>query len=668
MNTHSGHYVKGSGRGSLPGRFVSIVVTTDSADRTSRIAGASPGRFRSAALAVCHRSGSGYSRPWTAVLGSPSAVWEWLESPRLTGRLSWVVSPVASDSLTLLQFWARLESEGCRWAGGRAARPLRPDAPRPTTQYSISRMVLAGSPDVISYRKGDRRYKWVSGRNYYKMSQQEIARACGYQWTTLAESDDSADCQSASPCDRALMWLHAITSLAVWWSDRRAGAFPTTIASMGYSFLRSRIPAKSVVTHKNDDVLLLERKCCHGGRATAFFSGDIRPQGRHTPPHELAYPSSGSGIIAGPIHHVDVRSMYPSIMVAEDFPVRFSHAISAPTVEHLSELVKAYHVIARVGLETEIAEYPHRTGERIIYPVGRYVSHLTTPEICAALADGAIRHVHEVACYYRGRPFTAAAAELLALRAEAESLGRADWAMTVKAMTNASTGKLAQRRGMWSPDKITSPLMDWGEWRAVDAQTGVTSRYRALAGLVSRYEFGERGTGTLTAAYAVLTGYGRIMMRRLRELIHHRAVLSQDTDGMWVTDWGLAELRRSGAVWQSTQGKLQLKQSVASARFWDSKHYFAGCSWILAGVSDPAFVHGSSVYASHETLNPIRRAPLDAPDTVIEISRSGSVSCIPEDGHRDIDGWIVPYRLPGGIGGKGHPPPPLPDSLFPPGS
>jgi hypothetical protein len=657
--------MKGSDQGSLPGRFVVVVTQAGPADDQSRTAGALRTRFRSAHLAVCHRSGSGYSRPVSLAFGSPSALWDWLESPALSRRKTYVVCPCASDSLTLLRYWDRLETAGCKWDACTCGKlPCECPKPPPGT-YIIRKMILRGMPDIIDYSRDGKSFRWLSAMNYYRDTEDKVARATGYKWRDESDANESGTWISDDPGERARMWLHAMTSLALWWRDCKAGRFPPTMASMGYAFLRSRIVPKSISSHRNPDVLSLERKACHGGRSTAWFTGDIRPNGRHTPPESLPYPSSGGAVLAGPIHHVDIRSMYPTLMRDNDFPAKFSHAESNIPVARLNELIKCYHVIARVALETEIAEYPYRTGERVVFPRGRFTSHLATPEIALALSDGVIRRVHEVACYYRGRPFTVAASAMLEMRAAAERAGNLAWAKFCKGISNAVTGKLAQRKGDWSPAPDVTAQFNWGEWRDVDRTSGTVLRYRALAGLSSLYTSEERGTGTHTAAYAVLTAYGRARMRYIRSLLPIRSVLSQDTDGMWITSAALDCLTRAHGLLGESPGLLRLTQSVTSARFWDSKHYYAGCGWTLAGLSSPVFVPGSSVYSDCSVVNPVRVAPLGPPSEIIEVKRQGLLECIRGDGITGEDGWMTPYRLPLGAPQRPDDPPDPQPSLLP---
>lgn len=646
MIGHRGHYMKGSARGYLPGRFVSVVVRTEPAGHTARTAGVVRTRFLAVSVACCHRRGAGYSRPVTLAFGSAPAFWEWLESDRLTGRKTYVVSPVASDSLTLLGMWDRWDECGAEWAGGHSSAGRPVSGPADHSAYIVHRRVLAGMPDIIEYSRFGRRYRWCSGSNYIRDTEDQIARATGYKWRSMSDADDTTTFQATDTGDRALMWLHAITHLACWWREQNAGRLPATLAQMGYQYLQSRTPPKTVSSHTNHDVIVLERRCCHGGRATAWYRGDIREHGRHTDPSTLPFQSAGSAVLAGPIHHVDIRSMYPAIMQRESFPVKYSHCETGIDSDRLRGLLSAYHAVARVAIDTEIAEYPYRSGDRVLYPVGRFTSYLSTPDLIAALEDGVITKVHEVALYYRGRPWERAARELLGMRAAAELEGNKAKARYIKGITNAMTGKLAQRKGIWQAVKGMYHEPNWDAWLDDNPRTGEVTRFRCVNGLVERYDKGESGTGTHTAAYAVLTAYGRVLMRRIRESLPARSVLSMDTDGLWVTSAGLAELTRTTELVSGLPGLLRLVQSVANARFWDSRHYYAGMSWILAGISDPGPAFSGSTYRDVQALNPIRMACLGPPSELMTQEITGTLECNRLDGNYGEDGWHTPYHLP----------------------
>jgi hypothetical protein len=658
-----GHYVKGSDRGSLPGRLVSVVIRSKEEPDRVPSAGAVPATFRSAHVAYCCRRGSGYSPARFLAFGSASAFWRWMESAEMTGRKAYLFSPVASDSLTLLQFWDRLDLHGCGWDRPAPGRVSPNSGPRGPDYAIIHRWFLNGTPDILEYTIRGRRYRWCSGRNYYRDTEGRIAAATGYRWRFDPDRDPDDWFTYRDPEDRAAMWLHAIQTLAIWWRGLDAGRFATTTPALAYSFLKSRLPPKSICTHTDAEVLKIERSCCHGGRSTAWYTGDIRPKGRHTPAASLPYPTSNVSAIPGPIYHYDVRSMYPVLMRDMTYPVKLSHRESSITPERLAGLCEVYHVLAYVQLETDTPEYPHRRNNRVIYPIGTFGAYLTTPELRAALSAGHVRKVHDAVCYYTGRPFVVAAESLLQMRADARESDNESWELFTKQMTNSMTGKLAQRKGDWvaSPEVVAKKR--WGSWLDYDRTTGRCIRYRSIAGLSWRFDRSERGTGTLTAAYAVLTAHGRMMMREVRTRLPPKSVLSQDTDGIWVTAAGAKVLTQTYGQELGKVGSLRLVKSVTAARFWDSKHYYADGRWIVAGLCHPEFSGRDASYADHARHNPIRMNPCVPPIAVVDEVRKGCLTFTPADGVVGSDGWLLPYRLPASYGHP-HAPPPEQGELF----
>lgn len=510
----------------------------------------------------------------------------------------------------------------------------------------IHRWCLKGRPDILEYTDSGRRYRWCSTRNYYSDTEDAVARATGYEWRSRSDADDTDQFNSADAGDRALMWLHAIQSLVFWWRDKKAGPFPMTMPGMAQSLLYSRIPPKYVSTHTNHDIIRLEREACHGGRATAWFTGDVRPKGRHGKHSDRLCPSGNGPVIPGPIHHYDVRSMYPYLMGKHTFPVSLYKVEHDVSPERLADALVTHHAVAHVHLDTEIPEYPCRRDGRVIYPVGRFSTVLATPELQSALREKSIRRVSTVAYYNSGRPFELVAAELLAERQTARDSGNQAWELFVKGVANAMTGKLAQRKGEWiiCPDKQLPTR--WGEELEIDHTCGTVTRYRTLAGLVWRLSREERGNGTLTAAYAVLTAYGRRHMSQLRTVLPLHSVLSQDTDGLWVTASAARVIDATPCLVGESAGLMRLVRSVTSARFWDSKHYYAGGVWVVAGFAVSVPRPGTVIFADAYVSSPLRGSPLAPPDSVMHVTVDKCLNHEPSDGHAGQDGWLQPYRLP----------------------
>jgi hypothetical protein len=287
--------------------------------------------------------------------------------------------------------------------------------------------------------------------------------------------------------------------------------------------------------------------------------------------------------VPGPVTHFDVRSMYPFLMRQNAFPVKLISYREDLDVKAVGELLAAYGVVARVTISSQSAEYPYRVGERIAYPVGTFTTVLCGPELAAAVAAGEVRAVHAASTYKLDRPFAGFVDVLLSERYAARARG--DWVaeLCCKLVANSLAGKLAQRRGRWARASSEDEPGVWGESFRINYQTGVIVKHRHVAGIAWRWTDDETGRGPHTAAFAYLASYGRAWMRRVRETLPARSVVSQDTDGVWTLPAGTAVLEAAPQLVGEAPGQLSKKGTGSNCRWFGPRHYCVDGSWVLSG-------------------------------------------------------------------------------------
>lgn len=646
MSDRKGSYLTRPGRASAPVSLVSVVVTTDHDRELGGSAAVAEATFRQAFVCVTRRVRDHWTPTTELAFGDAGAFWLWLDEWARAGRRTMVVSPVASDSLTLLGFWGMVDRAGAVWqrgTGGEGSAPAEGCYPDP---YTFRRLVLSGSPDIIDYTHKRKSYLWVSGRNYFPDDPAELLAPPG-------DADGPQPRQPADPPglwpdparDRCRNWLSAVRRLCDWWVGRDAGQFAATAGALGDRFLRSRMKGPKPCTHSNDDAKRLERLAAHRGRTQTWYFGSVVSD-ESTPDDELCTPRGPFGTIESRAVHIDVRSCYPYLLSVTDLPVKILTHMSRCDPDQLKGICTSCVCTASVVIESDAAEYPHRGRNGIDYPTGRFTSYLSGQELVRALHDGAVVKVNAVTVYQRGRPFAAAAAELLALRKSAIQQGEYGWELFVKCLSNSLTGKFAQRRTRWVERRSHPPLARWGEWPELDADTGAVRRFRARAGLVWEKVAEEGGRGTMVAVYGHLTAACSALTRRMREACPPRSVLSLDTDGFWCLPECVDALQTAGFVFGTEPGQLRVTKSSEFTRFWGPKHYFAGREWRLSGLHDPHRLSDGFQFIDSVRHNPVRQSPRSAPDRVADTLRTVNLSLTPSGGGVGPDGWHVPRRLP----------------------
>lgn len=656
-------WVKPAVRTTAPRHLATVVVSTRPAAAPDRH-GRTP---HVADLAVCTVSRFRRGK-WdgieTARIDSPAEVHSWLEARTPDRGSLWVVAPVASAALTLTGFWKLLDARGAKWSGrggpvaeaagsapsvrlktgGETSGALSssPDRQPDPDSMIVSALVTNGKPDIIRYRVGPKSLVWVSGTQYFTASEESLAHTVGFQWPRSGGPIPAGSVMLRDPADRAELWALLFRQLSEWWIQIDGGPFAATPGGMGMSFVKRRLVAKTLLAHQQPRERELEERALFGGRATTWFYGRVGPEetGR-----DGQYPPKPAGpfpFLPGPLQHWDVASMYPSILSREWFPTRISHGWDRPSLATVKALADEYVCIVAGWARVTRPEYPTRAAARIVHPTGYHPVTLTGPELARALADGTLVRVDRCTTYLRGRPFQVAADELIQHRANVRASNLPAREMFVKLLANSIGGKLAQRGHEWRrrPDLTGEKL--WGEWTRVLVDTGEVSRYRSRGGLVDERVVGRHTARPLAACFCVLTSHGRYLMRLLREFLPPRTVVSQDTDGLWVTGAALGMFDEANAYLNTLGYTLRNQKEVRTGVWFGPRHYWTSDGWVLAGVTDnKRWTDGLTFEDSYQT-QPTNTASDDAPLYVYLNQRTVRLNGLHPDGTVGEDGWLVP--------------------------
>lgn len=528
---------------------------------------------------------------WGPVVGArcetPDALHQWMNDHAEPRARNYVVTPDGMSTVAICRLFDHLSTAPVKWLlpGTILGAKSRAALPRATTfvrRCSFSPRVL-----IFDYQRGPFRWVWLAGRQHFDLGEDELARAVGEVWRDTGEYDpEDAKVVHTSEA-RSILWNRAYQHLADWWRATAKAPFGLTAASMSIGVLRTHVKPKSLCTHTLTEAHQLERDGCFGGMARVFYYGDIGHPRAHSRRGCPAPPRSCYGSIPGPLTQLDVRSCFPWLLRERRFPCKLFTFRERMRAQELLDWCRSFGAIARVTVETETPEYPLRTKNGIIYPVGRFTTTLCGPELLRIAQEGRIAAVHCVSLYDMGTPFTDAAGALIAMREGARKSENHGWEWFAKIVANALGGKLAQRRGEWVERPDWPAKIPFGEWS--EAQRGKQGRlrFRSLAGLVWEHKTDPTGFGPYTAAFAYLHCYARLHLRGIRDAFPARSVVQVDTDGLWVLSARATAVRFKTDARRAAAGDLCLRGSAAAGRFFGAKHYYVPGGWVLAGFAQP---------------------------------------------------------------------------------
>lgn len=571
--------------------------------------------------------------------------WDVLDGLGTSGRRVYVVAGVASDLLTMLDWWGRVERGlyTLRRGSPLADAVATPDG-KPT-RIRMHPLVMAGRPDVIGYGCGGSSFKWVSVTNWAECSLHDMAEQVKYELPALESGLDKWAYSVYPAADQARVMMLYVSRLMIWWLANGCGTWRDTPGAAAWSSWLRRTQPDSVRPHNDPDASRLEDNAVFGGRASAFYLGSVGDVERWGELADAPRPSSFGLGLSGPLHRFDVRAMYPSLLRDHLFPARLLRVDRRCSPRGLKAGMRSLLAVARVRLTTPAALYPKRIGREAVYPTGTFDTCLTTPELSQAIGLGHLRAVWEVAWYTPGRPFRTWAEWVLNLRATPEVANCPVSKTVVKTLANSFGGTMARRKMGWEDRPRMVPVKWWGPWWSHDSRTGEGVQYRGLAGRVQQMVRADRRPPTFAACFAFLTAHGRVQMNAVREVAGRREVIWQDTDGVMVTDIGRERLERSEHVGTGQFGKLQYEKTFHNVRLITPKHYWADGRWVLAGISD-GFDATDGEHAFHVvTTNPARSAVEPTASAVYRAVERVDLESIEPGLSIDHWGWAAPPKM-----------------------
>jgi hypothetical protein len=604
----TGRYLKPGVRASAPGVLFTIIVNPNISpgDETGRMKFHT---FNSAAVAVAHRDRGGWTRQREAFVEDPAELWEWMKEHADPHKRNYVFAPSVPECLSITRFWETVDPADVWFQPQHAGAAKKPNRKTCPNLMTVRRCVLNPRVGMFDYSQFGLSWVWLSAHQYLGHDEESIAKSMGFRWPVTQDWEYDGPTPIRTAPERAAMWRHAFVEMSKWWMASSRAPWGMTASAMSMGMLRTHIQPKSISTHTHADTHRLERDACFGGRASVWFYGDVGfPVAFGNPnlpaPKPAPYPR-----IEAPAYNLDVRSMYPWLLRERDYPCfRTSYREDCRPTDP-QEYAESFGVVARVEIETRRAEYPERVNDRIYYRVGRFTTTLTGPELLALREDGRVVRCHAMATYQMGRPFREAARSLIAMREEARREKRPAWELFAKTLAVGMGGKLAQRKGAWEHVADKCPPYAWGEWMESRSGNKAPAKYRAIAGMCWKYMPDGTGMGPYTAAFAYLAAYGRIHMRTIRDQLPAKSVLSQDTDGLWVTAAGrdAAELAQSSC--EGRAGELTVRKAVSAGRWFGPKHYFTSDGWVLSGFAEPRIdADGQSVADTVRADNHLSRS------------------------------------------------------------
>lgn len=490
----------------------------------------------------------------------------------------------------------------------------------PARGWVMKTGIIESPPTIVTWRRESQTLEMLDTLNIWKMSLARLGASIGLpklpmpsktaprkEWDTYCRNDTEVIRQA----------LHQ------WWvflRDHDFGGFAPTLAAQSMRTFRHRFMEHPILCDIDPKALALARASYHGGRTEAYRLGMVK----------------------GPIHALDVNSMYPAVMAGRDYPTVLTCWGRRCTIAELRRWCDEYACVAQVRLDTPEPRYAHVIDDRLTFPLGRFCEALTTPDLITAIDRGHVKRVESYAVYDKAPIFRSFVDGIYALRLEARARGDevADW--NLRLLLNSLYGKFAQHGRVW---EITEPaeIGRVERWIEVDVATDTVFQRRAFGGAIQTLSTQPESFSSHPAIAAHITAYARAMLWDLIQQAGSDHVVYCDTDSVYVDDVGRARL--ADRVCVNELGALKLEGTYPWILIHGAKDYETDSFVRRKGVRSKAKEISPGVY-THEQWSTLKGL-LQTGDLSQPIVRQ-TVKRLKREYHKGVvasDGSVSPYRL-----------------------
>ena len=429
--------------------------------------------------------------------------------------------------------------------------------------WKITKAIIDDPPTAIQFRLDNRSIMMIDSFNYFRSSLASIGESIGLAKMTMPRRADPDQAWNAYCRRDTEVLATAMIGYFNFISENRLGNYQITLASQAFTAFRHRFMSEPVFIDNNEKAMTLARGSYHGGRTEAFYIGSQK----------------------GSYYTLDVNSMYPGVMAINQYPVKLQTVYNRVTIPELAAYLKTKCVIAKVDLETDEPVYPIYCKGKLVFPVGKFETVLSTPELDHAIGLGYIKRVKQAAIYNRAPIFRAYVLELYRLRRAYAEENNHTFTWLCKIMLNSLYGKWGQLGRVYEEIGETDPseVRVWSEW---DSETKTMHRMRAFGGVIQELTPQGESYNSHPAIASHVTAHGRMELWRLINLAGLDNVYYVDTDSLTVNKRGLDNLPQ-GYIGKDL-GALKIESHFRNITIHGAKDYVFGSKTRIKGIRSKA--------------------------------------------------------------------------------
>lgn len=398
------------------------------------------------------------------------------------------------------------------------------------------------------------------------------------------------------------------------------GKFSLTIAGQALQAYRHHFLLGTIQIHRYPHVMEAERKAYHGGRTEAFYIGKV--------PVDKVY-------------YLDVNSMYPSVMLRQNYPVRYHTQVLNPSLSRVAQASRDFEVMVKGQWNIPEPVLPV-LDERLTFPIGRISSVITGPEYRYLADRGWITSIDKLWVYKRGQPFNDYINYFWNLRKEAIASEDKVWDWISKLFMNSLYGKFGQRNPIYEVLDAHPGQPDGLEAVITSLSSRPTSRM-ILGGKIWLKTGEEPAQWTFYPLSAWVTAYARLKLWDLIKLAGKGHCYYCDTDSLYVDQVGFDNLQH--LIAENQLGKLGIKRQGRSLIIKGAKDYEFDGKRYLKGVPEKAIEIEPGVFKYWTFLKTRTKLRTGDPNQIIQKTITKKLSRKYKKGEILSTGEVIPYEL-----------------------
>lgn len=517
---------------------------------------------------------------------------------RLKGAGSWTKADwLKFDDIKT--FWAWVESKlhgKCRlyvfahnWAFD--APVLDVFRELPMLGFELKGSVINSPPVILRWRRDPHTVEMIDTLNLWRMPLKALGDSIGLPKLDMPHKTASReDWEIYGKRDVEIIMKACLR----WWdflSEHKLGGFAPTLASQAARTFRHRFMKHKILIDDNEKALELARNSLHGGRTECFYIGKVTDT----------------------VYKLDINSQYPGVMINRKMPTKLLGHYKNIKPADTKQWMREFALSAVCLIQTSKPVYGVVHNKKLVFPTGKFVAYLSTPEIKYALKHNHILKIYSCNIYEHAVLFKDYIKYFYKYRLECKAKGNDVDSLNAKLLMNSLFGKFAQRGLVYKQIDTTHDL-NIKLWQEYDEDTGDNYSFRQYGGIIEELQHETESRDSHPAIAAHITAYARMQLWELITKAGRKNIFYCDTDSIWVNKTGYERLGKF--LHDSDLGKLKLEGIHSDVEIYGVKDYKIDGIKRIKGIRANAIQLNNNTFEQDKfttLVGLLRRGDLSAP-------------------------------------------------------